>query len=72
MEYYLYQNDIFLPLGGKTKQSPSMKDGEWEVLHKKTLGNIILCLATSVAFNISKEKIMEDMMKALTKLYEKP
>jgi hypothetical protein len=31
-----------------------------------------LCLEASVAFNISKEKTTEDLMKALAKLYEKP
>jgi hypothetical protein len=28
MEDYLYQNDLFLPLGGITKKSTSMKDEE--------------------------------------------
>ena len=49
-----------------------MKDEEWEVLNKKTLGMIKLFLASSVAFNISKEKITEGVMSALSKLYEKP
>jgi hypothetical protein len=40
MEDYLYQKDIFLLLGGKTKQSMSMKDNEWEILDKKALGTI--------------------------------
>jgi hypothetical protein len=63
MEDYLYQKDLFLPLGGKEKNSMSMKDEEWEVLDRKTLGMIWLCLAVLMAFNISKEKTMEDMMK---------
>jgi hypothetical protein len=54
MEDYLYQKDIFLPLGGKKKQSTSMKDKEWEILDRKALGMIWLCLAASMAFNISK------------------
>ena len=49
-----------------------MKDGEWEVLDRKSLGTIRLCLASSVAFNISKEKTTEGVMSALAKLYEKP
>jgi hypothetical protein len=49
-----------------------MKDEEWEVLDRKALGTIWLCLAALVAFNISKEKTMKDLMKALAKLYEKP
>jgi hypothetical protein len=72
MEDYLYHKDIFLALGGKEKQSASIKDEEWEILDKKILGMILLCLATSMAFNISKEMTMKDLMKALAKLYGKP
>jgi hypothetical protein len=32
---------------------------------------IRLCLTSLVAFNISKEKTMKDLMNALDKLYEK-
>jgi hypothetical protein len=49
-----------------------MKDEEWEILDRKALGTIRLSLAASVAFNISKEKTMKDLMDALAKLYEKP
>ena len=56
MEDYLYQKDLYLPLGGKAKQLVAMKDEEWEVLDRKEPGIIRLCLASSVAFNISKEK----------------
>ena len=49
-----------------------MKDEEWEVLDRKALGTIWLCLASSVAFNISKEKTTEDVTSALSNLYEKP
>ena len=49
-----------------------MKDKEWEVLDRKALGTIRLCLASSVAFNISKEKTTEGVMSTLSKLYEKP
>ena len=44
MEVYLYQKDIYLPLGKKSKQPVTMKDGEWEVLDIKELGTIQLCL----------------------------
>jgi hypothetical protein len=66
------RKDLFLPLGGIAKNSTTMKDEEWEVLDIKALGTIWLSLTTSVAFNISKEKTMKDMMDALDKLYEKP
>ena len=49
-----------------------MKDEEWEVLDRKELGTIRLFLASSVAFNISKEKTTEGVMSTLGKLYEKP
>jgi hypothetical protein len=54
MEYYLYQKDLFLPLGGIENNLMTMKDEEWEVLDRKALGMIRLSLTTSVAFNISK------------------
>ena len=72
MEDYLYQKDLYLLLGGKVKQPVAMKDEEWEVLDRKALGTIQLCLASSVAFNISKEITTEGVMSALSKLYEKP
>eukprot|EP00253_Pinus_taeda_P026724 PITA_26724 len=36
-----------------------MEDEEWNLLDRKALGTIRLCLATSVAFNISKETTIE-------------
>ena len=56
MEDYLYQKDLYLPLGRKAKQPVAMKDEEWEVLDRKALGTIRMFLDSSVAFNISKEK----------------
>jgi hypothetical protein len=72
MEDYLYQKDLFLPLGGVAKKPMTMKDEEWEILDRKALGTIQLSLAASVAFNISKENTMNDLMDTLDKLYEKP
>ena len=72
MKDYLYPKDLYLPLGKKTKQSMSMKDEEWEVLDRKELGTIQLCLASSEDFNISKGKTTEGVMSALDKLYENP
>jgi hypothetical protein len=71
MEDYLYQKDLFLPLGGIEKKLMTMKDEEWEVLDRKALGTIRLSLERR-AFNISKEKTMKELMDALDKLYEKP
>ena len=72
LEDYLYQKDLYLPLDRRAKKLASMKDEEWEVLDRKALGTIWLCLASSVALNISKEKTTEGVMSALSKLYEKP
>jgi hypothetical protein len=72
MEDYLYQKDLFLPLGGITKKPTATKDEEWEILDRKALGTIRLSLAVSMAFNISKEKTTKGLMDALAKLYEKP
>ena len=52
IEDYMYQKDLYLPLGGKTKQLATMKEEEWEVLDIKALGTIRLCLASLMAFNI--------------------
>ena len=60
------------PLEGKTKNQGSMSNDEWDLLDKKALGSIQLCLAPSVAFNITKEKTTKDLMKILVTVYEKP
>jgi hypothetical protein len=72
MEDYLYQNDLFLPLGGIKNESTTMKDEEWEILDRKVLGMIQLILEASMAFNILKEKKMKELIDALDKLYKKP
>lgn len=72
MEDYMYQKDLYLPLGGKKKMSIGMKDEEWNLLDRKALKTIRLCLAVSVAFNISKETTIEGLMQTSLKLYEKP
>jgi hypothetical protein len=59
MEDYLYQKDLFLPLGGVEKKTTTMKDEEWEILDRKALGTIWLSLVVLVDFNISKEKTMK-------------
>eukprot|EP00253_Pinus_taeda_P028003 PITA_28003 len=69
---YLYQRDLYLPLSGKTRKPTSMIDTEWDILNRKALRTIQLCLAASVAFNISKKMITEGLMLALAKLYENP
>ena len=51
MEDYLYQKDLYLPLGGKAKQLAAMKDEEWDILDRKALGTIDyawICLWLSI------------------------
>ena len=72
MEDYLYQKDLRKPLECKAKNQGSMSNDEWDLLDRKALGSIQLCLAPSVAFNITKEKTTEYLMKTLATLYEKP
>ena len=59
MEYYLYQKHLYLPLSGKTKKPTAMTNAEWNILNRKALGTVRLCLAMSVSFNISKETTTE-------------
>jgi hypothetical protein len=59
MEDYLYQKDLWQPLGGKVKKPSAMSDEDWDILDQTTLGNIHLCLPPSVAFNISTAKTTE-------------
>ena len=72
MEDYLYQKDLWKSLEGKAKNQGSMSNDEWDLLDRKALGRIWLCLAPSVAFNITKIKMTEELMKTLATLYEKP
>ena len=72
MEDYLYQKDLWKSLEGKAKNQGTMLEAEWDLLDRKALGRIWLCLAPSVAFNITKAKMTEDLMKTLATLYEKP
>ena len=72
MEDYLYQKDLWKPLEGKAKNQGSMSNDEWDILDRKALGSIRLCLVPSVAFNITKAKTTEELMETLAKLYEKP
>ena len=72
MEDYLYQKDLWKPLEGKTKNQGTMSNAEWNLLDRKALGSIRLCLTPSMAFNITKVMTIEDLMKTLATLYEKP
>ena len=72
MEDYLYQKDLWKLLEGKTKNQGSMTNDEWDLFNRKALGRIQLCLAPSMAFNITKVKTTKELMQTLVKLYENP
>ena len=72
MEDYLYQKYLYLPLSGKRKKMTAMTDAKWEIIDRKALITVRLCLAASAAFNILNETTTEGFIKALEKLYEKP
>ena len=72
MEDYLYHKDLWKPLEGKSKKHRTMIDEDREILDRKELGSIRLCLVPSVTYNITKAKTMEELMQTLAKLYEKP
>ncbi|KAK2984273.1 hypothetical protein RJ640_003832 [Escallonia rubra] len=65
VEDYLYQKDLYLPLVGEKPEA--MNVNEWAILDKKTLATVRLSLTPQVAFNISHEKTIAAMMKALEK-----
>ena len=66
-------SEISVPTIERKKKKPAtMTDAEWNILDRKALGTVWLCLAVSIAFNISKETTTEGLMQTLVKLYENP
>lgn len=72
MEDFLYQRNLYQPLIGKAKKPKTVSNMDWEVLNRKALRMIKLSLSSSIAFNVFKEKIIEDLMTALEWMYKKP
>ena len=70
IEDYLYGRKLHLPLLGTKLES--MKAEEWAFLDRQVLRVIRLTLSRSIAHNVVKEKIIVDLMKALSGMYEKP
>ena len=70
IEDYLYVRKLHLPhLGTKPE---AMKAEKWALFDRQVLGVIRLTLSRSIAHNVVKEKIIVDLMKALSGMYEKP
>ena len=70
IEDYLFGKKLHLPLLGKNLAT--IKDEEWALLDRLVQRVIKLTLSRSVAHNVVKEKIIADLMKALSGMYEKP
>jgi len=70
MEDYLFWKYMYLLLSGKSKKMTSIKNKKCDLLDRKALGTIQLCLPVSMAFKISKEMTTEGLMTTLAKLYE--
>ena len=51
---YLFKKDLHLPLDGRTHKPKEISDSEWEILDRKALGAILLSLASTVVFNVSR------------------
>ena len=66
----MYQKRLHLLLGERKSKDMSLVD--WDLLDRQALESICLTLAKNVAFNIIKKKMMADLMKALSNIYEKP
>ena len=71
IENYLYQKDVYLPLDEKAKKLKEMSDGKWKILDQKALKAIRLFLASTIAFNISREKKTKNLIAALLEMYKK-
>ena len=69
IEDYLFGKKLHLPLLGKNLAT--IKDEEWALLDRLVQRVIKLTLSRSVAHNVVKEKIIADLMKALSGMYEK-
>lgn len=70
MEDYLYKKDLWRSLEGIVKKG-TMTDEDWNILDRKELETIWLCMEPSMTFNITEAKTIDQLMKALTKLFEK-
>lgn len=70
MEHYLYKKKFHLPPIGKNPDL--MWKDEWKILNYLALGVIQFSLVRNVIFNIMKEKMTANLLKALENVYEKP
>ena len=69
MHDLLVQQGIAKALLGKSKQTYTMTDDEWNELDGRDLSGIRLCLVDDVLFNIMSEKTGAGLWTKLEKLY---
>ena len=70
IEDYLYGKKLHLPLlGSKPK---NIQEEDWLIIDRQVLGIIQLFLSRRIAHNVTKEKSTTRLMKALSRMYEKP
>lgn len=69
IENQLYQKKLQEPL--LNQKSVKKSQEEWELLKRKAPWVIHLILVRNVTFNIIKEKMVVDLMKPLSNMYEK-
>ncbi|KAG9444914.1 hypothetical protein H6P81_016254 [Aristolochia fimbriata] len=69
IEDHLYEKQLHLPLIGV--KLAEMKADEWALLDRRALVVVRMSLTQSVAFNVSKEKTVKDLLIALAGVYEK-
>ena len=70
IEDYLYGKKLHLPLLGSKQKN--IQEEDWLILDRQVLGIIQLSLSRRVAHNVTKEKSTTRLMKALSRMYEKP
>ncbi|KAG9457668.1 hypothetical protein H6P81_002176 [Aristolochia fimbriata] len=70
IEDHLYEKQLHLPLIGV--KPAEMKADEWALLDRRALAVVRMSLTQSVAFNVSKEKTVKDLLRQrLAGVYEK-
>ncbi|KAG9444911.1 hypothetical protein H6P81_016251 [Aristolochia fimbriata] len=69
IEDHLYEKQLHLPIIGV--KLAEMKADKWALLDRRALAVVRMSLTQSVAFNVSKEKTVKDLLTALAGVYEK-
>ena len=57
----LYCKDLFLPLLGDESKPKEMSEGEWKILHRKTVGYIRRFLDHNIFHHFANEKKADEL-----------